>query len=248
MLAAFLQPLVAMKISKSVLVSSFLLISGLALASGGAAAPPQTAGGPPFDVLWVETNGSLTGYTSTANYANIVNLLIANPKANLTVISSGLLTEGFLSGYDAVIVPSLSNYDFAWTVGEYNAFDAFVQGGGCLYVWTDAPLTSHVAVDPLLARFGISRTGTETSASLEDWDSIIPGHTSKTIMSINGGHLTGGTPWLLDNLRGGLPIGVAKASGSGKVFVLGDGNVYAQFWNYGTNLAMLKVVLRECLL
>ncbi|MCI0635202.1 MAG: ThuA domain-containing protein [Actinobacteria bacterium] len=213
---------------------------------GGADVRASTSGAPSplsdadatVEILWVETNGAFGGfYSSSGLYAPTVAHL--DLLGNVTVLDSGVITQSLLDAYDVVVVSSVANYDFPWTTTEIDAFEAYVRGGGGLFVWTDNSGVSHVAVDPLLERFGIARGLLDSG---NDWTVTAPPLAGTPLSTVLGGTLVGGDAiWVLN--PAGRPTGVLAAPGAGIVAALADGNAFAQSLTVGANELVLDVVV-----
>lgn len=213
--------------------------------SRGADARPSASEGPsplsgadaPVEILWVETNGPFKWYSSSGLYAPTVAHL--DLLGNVTVLDSGVITQPLLDAYDVVVVSSIANYTFPWTTTEIDAFEDYVLGGGGLFVWTDNSGTSHVAVDPLLERFGIAR-GLYDSGN--DWTVTVPPLAGTPLSTLLGGTLVGGDAiWAVN--PAGRSTGVIAAPGAGTVAALADGNAFAQSLTVGVNQLVLDVLV-----
>ena len=175
------------------------------------------------DILWDLTHGAYLSYTPSGIYSALTGLLTGSG-FTMTTTAAGL-NHISLTPYQIIVVNAACAYTSAYTAAEVTAINAFVNGGGGLFLIGDNTAIWPANYNLVSAAFGVTAavvntTGTMTSFSAHP---ITAGVASLTMAS--GGTLTVGAPSSTIGLDpSSRPILAVATPGVGKVVTYGDAN------------------------
>ncbi len=184
-------------------------------------------------ILWDTSNGIYLGYSPSNYYRNLVTDL-GSWGYTVDENSSGVLNVNLFK-YVAIVVNLGSSWNSAYSSAEADAIEDFVEDGGGLIVMGDNSICPNGNINPVAQRFGTTTGG---SPYIYNITNLTPHHIFNEVTTIyfgTGGVLSASAPsqTIGRDSAGYAAVNVAR-SGSGRMIGLGDINLWAQYYTYGS--------------